>query len=674
MARYWKTNYKRNYRRRNWFRTRRPRKTIRRRWWKPRRHFRRYKKVKRRRFRRKKLKLSLQVFQPKKIRKCKIIGTKCLIQGSPLRCNNNYIQWIYSKIPENHPGGGGWSLIVFSLETLFEDFQHIQNVWTESNNGLPLVRYLGCSIKFFQDAELDYVCIYDNSWPMVDTPYTHADSCPSRMLMRKNKIIIPSRKTQQNKKPYKKKFIKPPSQMTNNWYFQKDICKLPLLMLTTTGVSLTHPFCDPKATSNNITVKFLSPFIFQNPAWRNFPQTTGYSPKTAQHQHEDTSYNMYLWATTSQNNITTVTASNINTLQLIPLTNPLNYDLPQPIKSIENWENKPSNWGNPFNHHILDNDSYSIYITDMSPFDAKQMQTSPTKTYYFNKPSGPLIYTCRYNPDSDTGDDNMIYLINTSTGTNMNPSENTNLQLSGFPLYMLSWGWTDFIRKLKITINLDDNYIVAYKTKQFDIDLPTYIPIDQDFIDGYDPYIKHDHESLPTTPSAYSLTHWYLKLQFQQQTIEKICVSGPACPRMPYNHYMQCYCNYKFYFKFGGCPKTLKKALNPCLQSKWTTADNLYGRLEISNPNEPPQTQLFEWDWIDDYVKTESIQRIKEYTTTDGQTFSFSETASDPKPTKKVQEKSPTLQEEEKELLNQLIKLQQQRQHLQQLLLNKLTI
>lgn len=580
---------------------------------------------------------------------------------------------MYSKVPENQPGGGGWSLLVFSLDSLFEDFQHLQNIWTSSNSGLPLVRYQGCTMKFYQSNELDYIVIYDRCWPMVDTPYTHADSCPSRMFMRKNKITIPSRKTQQRKKPYKKVFIKPPTQMTNNWYFQKDICKLPLLMLTVTGVSLTNPFCDPRAESNNITIEVINPFIFQNPSWQSYPKTSGYSPKVAEDAHDHRQYNMYLWASTKHNITQPVSKTNIVNLQLIPLTNPTNYHLPQPITN-QMWENKPENWGNPFNHHILDGDTYTIYISNMSPTDAKELLGNNTKTYYLTHITGPLTYKVRYNPDSDTGENNSIYLISNTTGTNINKPTNENLQLDGFPLYVLSWGWTDFIRKLKITVNLDENYIICYKTKQFDIELPVYIPIDKDFKDGYDPYVTHTHESQPTYPSAHSVSHWYLKYQFQQQSVNKICMSGPGCPRMSYDHYMQCFCHYKFHFKWGGCPKVLEKAINPCLQSTWPTADHKYGRIEISNPNQPPQTELFEWDWIDDYVKKESIERIKQHTTTDLQTFSISESKNNPKPLQKVQKEKEAQTEEEKDLLNKLLQLQQQRQHLQQLLLNKLTL
>lgn len=87
--------------------------------------------------------------------------------------------------------------------------------------------------------------------------------------------------TQNRKKPYKRCFVKPPTQMYNRWYFQRDICDTPLNMLTATAISLTKPFCDPKAKSNNITVYCLNPHRFRNPNFQNPPITNGYSPFTA---------------------------------------------------------------------------------------------------------------------------------------------------------------------------------------------------------------------------------------------------------------------------------------------------------------------------------------------------------------------------------------------------------
>nr|UGV39444.1 MAG: ORF1 [TTV-like mini virus] len=649
MPAYWNRfrNRRKRYRRRFWFPRRRTRKTFRRKWW--RKRWTRRNKVKKRKFNRKKTKLILTQFQPRTINKCKIKGFKCLFQGSILRSNINYIQYIYSYVPEHWPGGGGWSLLVFSLSSLFEDYEHLQNIWTRSNAGLPLVRYLGCQFKFYQSNSTDYIVTYDNCWPMVDTPYTHADSAPSRMLQKKHKTVIPSRQTQKRKKPYKRVWVKPPSQMLNRWYFQKDLCNTPLVMLTATAVSLTDPFASPKAKNNNISVKVLSPYIFKNPNFQSL-STSGYSPKT-----DSSGNSLYLYAST-HDNIQNLNYENLN--KLIPLTDTKNYT---PGKEFV--KSTPTSPGNPFYSYYLHGETHTIYISNATPatIQNKINQGPGNLSESITKVTGPIIYTLRYNPENDTGSTNQCYFVSNSSAATFEPPENKNLIFEGFPLYILLWSWPDFIKKLKQTVKLDNNQILVLKTKTFDEkNFPYYIILDDDFIDGYDPYQEHTN-SHPTTPSYYNTKNWYLKYEFQQQTLEKICTSGPGCARSTWNNYLQAYCTYKFYFKWGGCPKELQKAYNPCSQSKWPTPDNFNARLEITNPNRAPQTELYDWDWEKDYVKEPAIERIKTYTEIDQPSLSSAANRNNPAPLKKTQEKDNSEEEEEKELFIQLQHLRKQR-------------
>nr|UGV36095.1 MAG: ORF1 [TTV-like mini virus] len=677
MPTYWKrrrTNYFKR-RRRPWFSTWRARRTFRRRFYKKRYRKRRYK-VKKKKFYKRKTKIVIKQFVPKSMKRCKIIGTKCLVQGSPLRCHHNFIQYYNSKVPEFHPGGGGWSQIIFSLDSLYDDFLKLQNIWTKSNCTLPLARYRGCTMKFYQTDYVDYIVIYDTCWPMVDTYLSHADASPASMFLKKNKICIPSRQTQTRKKPFKKVFIHPPSQMYNKWYFQKEICTTPLLMLTTTTTSFTKPYCDSKATSNNISIKCLNPYIFQNLNFQTYPQTSGYYCKKTSLEDSEHSYPMYLYAVTKQHNqgqAITVSKNNIKSLGLIPLCNPKTYSAGKPM-SDQTWENNAKNWGNPFYHDILDMDSYTVYISLMTPIEAYQLfkDTSSNKTYNLTLPTGPLIYTLRYNPETDKGLKNKAWILSTSKTAPTTPPDDINLILEGFPLFILFWGWTDWIKKTKIIPNLNRNGIVVFTTDQFDIQLPLYIPLDLDYIEGYDPYQQHDEDGLHRLPSSENQSNWFPQLTYQDQTIEKICMSGPGCPRLSNKQYIQAMVKYKFHFTWGGCPKTLEKACNPCSQPTWTTPDNMHGRLEIQNPNTNPLTELYKWDWDGDYVTAEAIQRIQAHTTTDKSSFiSTANKNTSQAAIQKKQEK--TQEEEEKTLLNQLQLLQQQRQQLQSLLLNRLT-
>lgn len=646
---YWNNYYYRR-RKRYPYRRRRLRKPFRKRF-RRRTYWRKQRKVKK--FKLKKLKkLTLKVFQPKTIRLLKIKGFKCLFQGSIKRANNNYIQYIYDTVNDKRPGGGAWSLQVFSLASLYEEWQHLLNIWTVSNAGLPLIRFTGVRFKFYQSAENDYVVKYDNCWPMVDTPYTHADSAPSRMIRAQHKITVPSRKTKLRKKPYKKVFVRPPSQMTNNWYFQRDICKTPLTMLTTTAVDLRFPFAPPEALSNNVTLYTLNTFQFKNTNFQQ-PDASGYYYKMEGTQK------YYLYAAARDHSNTWGS--------LIPLTNTKDNQpgkqLNQLIKRTPTNDNKMSNWGNPF-YHLYDYENFRFYFLTKGPTEIQFTDLNRPLNEGITEFSSYIYYQIRYNPEKDTGQDNKVYLISNLHDTKWEEPSNENLIFDGFPLTILLWGWTDWQKKLKQVSNIDNQYIVVIQTKFFSENLKYYVLIDKDFIDGFEPFSPHDEQDkLPITPANQQ--HWYPKHLFQQQSINTLCLSGQACPRPPWNHYLQAFCTYTFYFKLGGCPKQLEKAYDPCLQSKWPTADNIPARYQITNPETPPETELYSWDWDEDFVKKTALQRITEYTPTYETIFLSTGSKSDPIALKKVQENQAQEEEEEKELFLQLQQLRHRRKLLQ---------
>lgn len=588
-----------------------------------------------------------------------------MFQGNIERAQHNYPQYIYSYVPEKNPGGGGWSLMVYSLGSLYEDYDHMQNVWTSSNVGLPLVRYTGCTITLYQSENTDYVFIYDRCWPMVDTPHTHADSSPSRVMQRKSRIIMPSKQTHYRKKPYKRIKIKPPHEMQNKWYFQKDIADIPLLMTTATAVSLTQPLSSKYSLSNNLIFTCLNPFIFSNPNFQHFPETTGYSHKILNN------FSMYLYA--SRQAVPNSNEWNVMKPFLEQLIFLGNTKENQPGKEFSQFDtyggNKKQNWGNPFYYRYLEHTpetSYKILTTKTTSLNIEQAikanAIQSIKNTDFQETTGPIAYKVTYNPIRDTGL-NKIYLIKTDSQINLDEPSNPNLIFEGFTLYNLIWGWTDFIKKLKIITNIDNNTLLAIKTKVFDDTiLPVYIPIDEDFLEGYDPYQPHDPDILQT--NWYHENNWFPKLTFQEQTINKIALTSPFAPQNKGDTYLQSLIKYRFYFKWGGCPKQLEKAFNPSLQPKWTTPDNLQSRLTIQNPNESPRTELYYWDWDNDYVKETAIERIKEHTLIDENLLFPTETKFSAKALKK-QEKEDSAPKEEKNLFIQLHKLRQQRMHLE---------
>ncbi len=88
--------------------------------------------------------------------------------------------------------------MIETLGSLWEDWEHLKNVWTSSNAALPLVRYIGTTVIFWQSPYTDYIVQVDNCWPLIDTKYKHADSAPNRMLLKRNVIKVPSLETKEN--------------------------------------------------------------------------------------------------------------------------------------------------------------------------------------------------------------------------------------------------------------------------------------------------------------------------------------------------------------------------------------------------------------------------------------------------------------------------------------------
>ncbi len=81
----------------------------------------------------------------------------CLLQCHKYRLINNWAQYEASTVPQHEPGGGGFSILRFNLDALYEQNQLCRNVWTKSNKNLPLVRYTGMSFKIYRPDDVDLV-------------------------------------------------------------------------------------------------------------------------------------------------------------------------------------------------------------------------------------------------------------------------------------------------------------------------------------------------------------------------------------------------------------------------------------------------------------------------------------------------------------------------------------
>nr|UGV38195.1 MAG: ORF1 [TTV-like mini virus] len=598
------------------------------RYWKRRRYWARRRRIRaaiRRRHRRRRWLVRKSIFplyktfkvkqwNPRITKLCKIKGQIPLFICGKDRQMFNFIQYKDSIVPVGQSGGGGWSIMVFNLGGLFTEFEKLNNWWTASNDGLPLCKYLGCKFHFYQSWDTDYVVNYQTCPPMTDTELKHLDAQPSRMLMNKKAIIVPNLiRNEFRRKKYITKKFPPPALLKNQWYFQQDLCNQNLLLLTTSATSLDQYYIPNNEVSYNITLISLNTSIFQQPNFANLPETSGYQPKTT----------MYLWGGGNGDHETPT-----NVKQLIYLGNTIQFQKGEYNQTeLQSTRNK---WGNPF-YHDHSTDDTAVYYSTKWP-------TTNTESIPLTKIDS-IFTTCRYNPLKDTGDGNEVYFKSNSIATKSisDPPNNPDVYIHGYPLWLIFWGWTDWIEKLKPIQQIYLNYYVVVKSKFITPAKPAYV-----FLDDY--FTTPDPHHLNETDKA----NWHPRFEYQKKSLNSIAVSGPGAPKTNKSQSIQAKAFYTFYFKWGGCPAPMLNIKDPCEQAKFPNPNNQLQRLQATDPKTDIRTMLHDCDERRQSITKTAIKRLKSFAKIPP-TILTGETNFDIQPHQETASEATTSEEEEEE-------------------------
>nr|UGV39022.1 MAG: ORF1 [TTV-like mini virus] len=593
---------KRYYRRRPYFRwrTRRPF-----RQWRRRRYHRRYK------VKKKLKKLHLTQFQPDTIRTCTVKGLQPLFITNKKTLSKNFRQWEHSLMPPHWPGGGGFSITKYSLEGLYEQFELDRNWWTKPNTNLPLVRYIKCTLKLYKSEDVDYVCHVYNCQPMIATSQLYLSCQPSMQMMNYKSIFVPSKKTNNKGKNYKKIRINPPAQLQNKWYFSKDLCKQGLLLLTCTACSLDHYFISTQAESNSLSFFSLNTNMFKMHNFQQPPAYSGYSPYT-----EGTT-EKHLWAT----QIKILPSTDLKTIEFGQLVYLAETKIDQEgmqisqANSIQEYFANWKNWGNPFRPEYLTTPDHILVTTKplhyiLTKYTNKTDKlNSKDNEILWTILTEPLLYECRYTPDRDTGKNTIAYILSTIRDTTfLDPPHKEEFKISGFPIWLLLFGWLDWQRNLKEATNLDRSYMLVLQSEYINPHLPYYVFIDDDFEQGKSPYIPHDKQILQTDTDRQN---WFPCTLFQHQTIEKLISCGPGTAKIEGKNSVEAKCEYKFVFKFGGCPPKTEQITDPCEQTVYPIPGDQQNVYSLQNPNIPPETFIWHFDTKRDMLTATAEKRIK---------------------------------------------------------------
>nr|UGV38518.1 MAG: ORF1 [TTV-like mini virus] len=646
----WRRTYYRPYRyRRRRFWTWRPRPTFRRRRYRGRRKVRHF-------FKKKLKTITVKEYQPHSVRKCKVVGLTCLLIANKYRHGNNYTLYEKSIVPAHLPGGGCFSIMKFSLATLYEQHTLIRNWWTTSNKELPLVKYTGCKMYLYQNDEIDYVFRYHNSFPMTATQLMYATTQPGIMMLMKNSVLVPSTKTQKRKRPYKVVRIPPPSQFQKKWYFQKELYNTGLFLSFVTAASFNEYYIDKYSQSTNMTIHSLNTLLFTNRQFHTNQEPNGY------HTRSIGTKDTYLYAYVG------TTPNNIKIKDLIPLIETRNRQSGFAFSERQNnitdwntWKNHPpkQSWGNPFLPEYA-GIQYRIYYSETKPADMFAQTTQEADmTNKLTELSSQIFWELRYNPERDTGANNKAYLLsNWENKLGWDPPNNQNLIFEGYPLWALLHGYLDYQKRLADINQIDTHYILVIQTKATTPQANFIVPICTDFIKGNSPF-EDTHNPLDENK-------WYPMVQYQEPEVNNILLTGPGTVKFDNNvKSSNIKCKYKFYFKFGGNPPPMTDVIDPQNQPIYPIPSNQQQTTSLQNPSTPIQYFLSNFDYRRQQFTETALKRITKDFETKETSFTDSRNVRDVSPqtsTAQTPEETTSEEEETQETLYEQLQHQRNKQ------------
>nr|UGV36183.1 MAG: ORF1 [TTV-like mini virus] len=606
----WRYNYYRRRPRRYW--RRRFRRTFQRRRW------RRHRRVRKRLFKRKLKRLPLTQWQPPSIRKLKIKGWYPLFACTSERLSNNNTMWLESIAPEFVPGGGGFSICNFSLQTLYSEHLKLHNWWTQTNTNYPLIRYQGVTLKLFKPEHVDYIFYYQSHYPMKASAAMYTSTAPSIMLLNNRKRIIKCKQFNKKTKPYTKLKIPPPSEMSNKWYFQRDIAQLPLLMTIATAASLDRTYINSGAQSTTVGFTTLNSLVFQNHSFSK-RTTSGYQPKPNQRMFLTTNHStdpkqvkigdlIFLGNTNQHYDGTDIRRATQGMTQSVSFPDKL-------IKYLTD----DTYWGNPFTANNLSGD-YNIWFTNADNSTLKtKYATAETplnqEPQLFVLNTLPLTIRCRYNPFQDDNK-NDVYLLKIDSlqpDYDYHPPQKPELISDNLPLWACTWAYIDYQKKQAIYNNIDTTCICIIQSHSIDPKRhSTFIPIDEDFLHNRSPYRPGDNAIIPSDNE-----NWHPKVAFQVQSLNHIACSGPFTAKLPKQISCEAHMQYTFHFKLGGSPAPMEVLTAPENQPKYPSPNNIITSTSLQSPTTPIEQFLYHFDQRRDQLTQKALKRIQTYTETE---------------------------------------------------------
>nr|UHM27368.1 MAG: ORF1 [Torque teno midi virus] len=604
------------------------RKTYRRKRRYPRRHrktFRRRRRRRRRKVRRKRQQITVKQWQPDSIKKCKIKGVGVLVLGAngrQLVCYTNVKQQL---TPPKAPGGGGFGYEQYSLGYLYDQYKFKNNIWTASNIGKDLCRYLGVRFVFYRHPDTDFIISYERQPPFTVDKWSYFTCHPQLLLLSKHKIILLSKKSKPTGKIKKKVFIKPPKQMITKWFFTENFSKHSLLALKASACNLNYPHLGCCHQNQIITMFYLDISFYKQGNWAaHGGETNPYKPWP----QVPSGFMLFQKAPPPEKWSQTFNESTGKAYGLSFMQTPTTYSLS--IDYDKGW----------FNTKLL------------TAAGLVQAKSGTDNVSWSNRQGLNPLNTCRYNPTTDTGEGNFIWLKSTLKNDYEKPTKDLDLIIQGVPLWLGLFGWLSYVIMKKKVKDLFDTYVVCLQSPSLNLSsdpgaTEIVIPVDSEFRQGRWPNEE------PITHAEHA--HWWLNVYHQLTTLNSIVCSGPYIPKFDWaakNTTWELHYYYQFFFKWGGPHDPEPAITDPQVQGVYPVPDTVNKSIQIRDPRKQKYESIIHpWDYRRGLIKSSALKRMAEHLSIDS-TFE-----ADTTPKKKKKTTGPELtvpEEENQEILSTL--------------------
>lgn len=530
---------------------------------------------------------------------------------------------------------------------------------------MPLIRYCGCTITLYRQAECDYMFLYNKMYPMTATRLTYTSTHPQALLLHKHSKKILCKRHNRNKKPYKKIRIPPPSQMYNKWYFQKDLADIPLIQTVATAASLDRMFLNSNSISTTVGFTSLDITGMRNHYYKK-ESTTGWIPI-----QNALLFGVRRYQSLALTKITDLIflgnpedlTDGISIGNATPFTT--SEQMSETSKKIKAVQMQNKYWGNPFDPEfhrtgqlLQTNKTWQNLIDHYK--SKNQSDLKLPDTWFVEKTH--FTIDCRYNPQADKAINNKLYLIDLED-INHNVDWQTTAAAkdslyTDLPIWLMLWGYLDYCRKCGEYSTIDTRYIcVIYSPYILPKEVNYFVPLDQDFLEGRSPYADAE------TVFPSDRKQWHPRIRTQVRTLNMLGSTGPAVIKLPDGQSAESHMKYEFHFKIGGSPPPMATLTDPLDQPKYTTPDNILQTTSLQSPTTPIEYLLYNFDERRGQITKKAIQRMQKHQETEPSVFTITEPAlSCPIPSKKETQTSDSSDEEKEETSLEEQLLQQRKQ------------